>query len=336
MRGGSYYTSQQFIGDNSHARNLQRRRMRLDPHQGGDPAMKVLITGSGFIGSALARDLVANGHTVRLLDVNGPTPASGLLDAIADGSAEWLTGDVSSYADVESALSGCTNVVHLAAMLAPACKTEPIRGAHVNLLGTLNVFEAVRRAELADVVYASSVAVYGPDSARYPEPITLYGAWKLASEGIARAYYVDHGISSVGVRPFVVYGAGREVGLSSGASLACRAAVRGEPYKIPFSGRAGMIYVNDVVRAFAAALTPRREGAFTVDLPGVVVSMTELAQEIARQQPGARIEVGGPTLPIVADIAPSNTEDVLGPLHTTSLAEGIAKTLAGERQAAHA
>lgn len=289
--------------------------------------MKVLITGGGFIGCALARELLAAGYTVRILDVQGPTPTSGLLGAIRDGVADWHQGDVGRYADVQAALEGCSHVVHLAALLTPACQAEPLRGAQVNLVGTLNMFEAARRAGVPHVVYASSAGVYGPHSASHPEPATLYGTWKLAGEGIARAYLADHGITSVGLRPFVVYGAGRESGLSSGPSLACRAAARGESYDIPFSGRAGLVHVGDVVRAFAAALAPRRAGAFVFDLPGEVVAMEEVAAEIARQVPGARIGVQGPPLPIASDISPPDVEDVLGPLASTRLTDGIAATL---------
>jgi len=180
-----------------------------------------------------------------------------------------------------------------AILLTPACAANPIRGAQVNLIGTLNVFEAARRAGLKHVVYASSAGVYGPDSPTQPRPPTLYGTWKLAAEGIARTYLADHAVTSVGLRPFVVCGAGREVGLSSGPSLACRAALRGEAYTIPFNGPNGLVYVGDVVRAFAAALTPKQAGTFVFDMP--------------------------------------DASAVLGTLPFTPLAEGIAATLAACR-----
>jgi nucleoside-diphosphate-sugar epimerase len=284
--------------------------------------MKVLVTGGGFLGQRLAHALQSGGHAVRVLDIV-PAPATGW---------DWQRGDVSSPHDVARALDGCSHVVHLAALLTPACAAEPSRGAQVNLVGTLNVFEAARRAGLKHVVYASSAGVYGPDDPTQPRPTTLYGTWKLAAEGIARSYWADHGIGSVGLRPFVVYGAGREVGVSSGPSLACRAAARGEPYTIPFTGRTGLVYVDDVVRAFAVALSPAQAGAFVFDLPGVVASMDELIAEIRRQVPGARIDAKGPPLPVAADIAQPDTAAVLGALPLTPLAAGVAATLAACRQ----
>jgi len=283
--------------------------------------MKVLVTGGGFLGQRLAHRLQREGHAVRVLDV-APAPSPAF---------DWQRGDVSSLDDVSRALAGCSHVVHLAALLTPACAADPLRGAQVNLIGTLNVFEAVRRVGLKHVVYASSAGVYGPDDPAQPRPTTLYGTWKLAAEGIARSALADHGITSVGLRPFVVYGAGREVGLSSGPSLACRAAARGEAYTIPFTGRTGLVYVDDVVRAFAAALTPRQGGAFVFDMPGVIVSMDELIAEIRRQVPTARLDASGPPLPVAADIASPDMSAVLGALPVTPLATGVAATLAACR-----
>ncbi|HEY6135762.1 MAG TPA: NAD(P)-dependent oxidoreductase [Rubrivivax sp.] len=281
--------------------------------------MNILITGGGFLGQRLATLLRAEGHGVRVLDVAAPPRPS----------PDWIVGDVSSFDDVSRALEGCSHVVHLAALLTSACAADPQRGAQVNLIGTLNVFEAARGAGLKHVVYASSASVYGPDDATHPRPTTLYGAWKLAGEGIARAYFADQGIGSVGLRPLVVYGPGREVGLTSGASLACRAAVRGEAHTIAFTGRTGFVYVDDVVQALAAALQPARPGAWVFDMPGVVASTDEFIAEVRRQVPGARLSAQGPALPIAPDIAAPDWHGVLGPQAvTSSLAAGIAATLA--------
>src|SRR6202011_951788 len=99
-------------------------------------------------------------------------------------------------------------------------------GARVNVLGTLTVFEAVRQSEgrVQRLVYASSAAVFGPPE-RYsagPQPddvplvpTTHYGIFKCCNEGNARIYYLDHGLSSVGLRPWTVYGPGRDFGMNS-------------------------------------------------------------------------------------------------------------------------
>ena len=283
--------------------------------------MKILITGGGFLGLRLAQRLLDEGHRVRVLDV-APKGAGAVREI------EWQQGDVSSWDAVKMALKDCDGVVHLAGLLTPACQADPVHGLQVNALGTLLVFEAARRRDLPHVVYASSAGVYGPHDAQVATPATLYGTWKLAGEGIARSYLADHGIGSVGLRPFIVYGSGREVGLSSGPSRACRAAARGESYTIPFTGASGMVYVDDVIDAFAAALQPRTAGAHVLNMAGVKATVDDVIAEIARQVPGARIDAKGPPLPIAADLRSDDLGPVLGLIRTTSLGDGIAATLA--------
>ena len=115
----------------------------------------------------------------------------------------------------------------------------------------------------------SSAGVFGPTDGDVPFPTTLYGAFKLAGEGCARAFWEDHRIPSVGFRPLVVYGPGRELGLTAGPTLACRAAARGEAYVIPFSGATDFIYVDDVAAAFVAPVQRALSGAAVHNLLGV-------------------------------------------------------------------
>jgi len=156
----------------------------------------------------------------------------------------------------------------MAGILTPDCQADPVRGAEINLIGTLHAFEAARRHGIRPVIYTSSAGVFGPHDGAAPAPTTHYGTFKLATEGSARAYWADHGLPSVGFRPFVVYGPGRETGLSAGPSLACRAAARGQPYVIPFTGATGMVYVEDVAAAYVAALTGKLDGARVFNLLG--------------------------------------------------------------------
>ena len=117
-----------------------------------------------------------------------------------------------------------THVIHLAAMQLPFCKADPIQGAMVNVVGTVNIFEAIKRSGLRKLVYASSTAVYGRAEEYPPTPLahnaklnphSHYGVYKVANEDNARIYWQDDGISSIGLRPYTVYGAGRDQGLTS-------------------------------------------------------------------------------------------------------------------------
>src|SRR6185295_20348913 len=116
-----------------------------------------------------------------------------------------------------------TRVVHLAGLQVPFCRADPVLGARVNVVGTVNVFEAVtrRRDRIPGIAWASSAAVYcADDPSPAPEsgglrPATHYGVYKLANEGTARIYWADDGVPSIGLRLYVVYGPGRDQGMTS-------------------------------------------------------------------------------------------------------------------------
>ena len=108
------------------------------------------------------------------------------------------------------------------------------------------MFEQAARRGISRVAYASSAAVYerddevragrAPGEEQAPHPNTHYGVYKLCNEGTARVSFLEHGISSIGLRPLTVYGVGRDQGLTSGPTRAMKAAVIGRAFHIPFSG----------------------------------------------------------------------------------------------------
>ncbi len=212
-------------------------------------------------------------------------------------------------------------------MLTPACQADPLAGARVNVLGTLAVFEAARRHGIGQVIYTSSGGVYGTDDRPEPFPMTHYGAFKLANEGSARAYWQDAGIASLGFRPFVIYGPGREGGLTAGPTLACRAAARGEPYVIPFTSAAGMVHVDDVAAAYEAAVRTPLQGARTLNLTGRVATMDEVVAAIRAIVPGAEVGCDGPALPSGAGAANEWGNGVLALGRERTLDEGLADTV---------
>ena len=290
---------------------------------------QVLITGGGgFLAAWIARRLAARGTRLRLFDVPGaPKSANGIVEPRFASLLEWREGDIRDASDVHAAMEGCAGVIHLAGVLTPACSANPVRGAEINLIGSLHVFDAARAQGLSKVVYASSAGVYGPAHSRHPEPATHYGAFKLAVEGAARAYWNEHRIASAGFRPFVVYGPGRESGVSAGPSLACRAAVHGAPYVIGFTGACGLVYVDDVAKAFENALFAPADGARVFNVVGDVHTIDDVIAEIRRQVPGADLRAEGPPLTIAADVAEEGLDALLPARGRSTLAEGIAATL---------
>jgi UDP-glucose 4-epimerase len=296
--------------------------------------MHVLITGGGgFLGAWLARRLAAAGYGIRIFDAREDRT---LLRDIAGSQIadkiDWRSGDVTEAAQVTAAAEGCDGIVHLAGILTPACKADPIRGARINLLGTLNIFNAAKALRIERIVYASSAGVYGPNDGRTPFPTTHYGAFKLACEGSARAFWEDAGIASIGFRPYIIYGGGRDIGLTAGPSLACRAAARGEAYDIPYSGSAGLVHVDDVTAAFEMALLRELDGAHVFNLVGEVASNEDVVAAIREVVPGAAVGIHGPGLPIVSDIEEGDLRKVLVGLPRTGLRDGVRRTIDYYRQ----
>jgi nucleoside-diphosphate-sugar epimerase len=236
----------------------------------------------------------------------------------------FVRGDITDLATVERALAEheITHVVHLAALQVPFCRENPVLGAQVNVTGTVNVFEAARRLGLeTTIAYASSAAVY--DERGEVAPRTLYGVYKLANEGTARIYAEESGLATVGLRPSSVYGPGRDQGLTAGPTLAIAAAVRGEPYRIGFSGRTQLHYAPDVARAFVEAARAEPKGARMFNLGGPATAIGHLTETIAAVIPGAEISFDDVPLPFPDELPQPWFEIPLTPLE-----QGVRETAA--------
>jgi nucleoside-diphosphate-sugar epimerase len=250
-------------------------------------------------------------------------------------------GNITDLLFLERALQdfGATHVIHLAAMQLPFCKEDPPEGALVNVVGTINVFEAAKRSGLHKVVYSSSAAVYGLSdeyslgalSHEAPlNPRSHYGVYKQANEGNARVYWIDDAIASIGLRPYVVYGPGRDQGMTSTPTRAMLAVARGEPYHISFGGRFGFQYVDDVAKVFIKAARTDFQGAGVFNIGGTSVSMKEIVETIEAVVPSQKgtITFEDKALPFPEEMDNSRLVTCLGILPETSLREGISETIA--------
>jgi len=226
--------------------------------------MECLVTGGGgFIGSTLVGHLLARGDSVRVLD-NGST---GRRDNLAEYRGyEWCDGDIRDRDCLKAAVRGMDWVFHLAAIASvPRSFADPFENEAVNAGGTLAVFEAARRAGVRRVVYSASAAVYGDattlplrEDAR-PNPQSPYGIAKFTGELYSGLYHRVHGLETVALRYFNVYGPRQDPSSSySGvlsrwidALLQCRSPVlHGDG-----SQTRDFIYVDDVARANLLAAT---------------------------------------------------------------------------------
>jgi nucleoside-diphosphate-sugar epimerase len=252
---------------------------------------RFLVTGAlGCIGAWTATLLVRGGAAVVAYDLGDADHRLRLVATPEEIAAiRLLRGDVTDLDQLERTLAEneITHVIHLAALQVPFVKANPPLGARVNVDGTVNLFEAARRHGLATpIAYASTAAVYDDRGERAPR--TLYGVFKIANEGTAQVYWADEGVASIGIRPYVVFGPGRDQGLTSGPTLAMAAAALGEPYRIAFGGRSELHYAPDVARGFIAASRSGAAGAFAYDFPGSAVSMSEVVAAIEAAAPQAQ------------------------------------------------
>jgi UDP-glucuronate 4-epimerase len=229
-------------------------------------------------------------------------------------------------------------LIHLAALQVPFCKATPVLGAQVNVVGTVNIFQAAKRCGIKQVVYASSIAVYGT-SEEYPDglvddhatlhPRSLYGVYKQANEGTARIYWQDDAIASIALRPYVVYGPGRDQGMTSGPTKAMLAAAAGQAFNIPFGGCCIYQYVRDVARVFIQAARTPFQGAEVFNMRGAVVPMETIVSAIEQAEPSAagRITFTGQPLSLPSDVDDSRLHATLGSIPETPLQQGVEETI---------
>ena len=174
--------------------------------------MKVLVTGGGgFIGSHIVDRVLADGHSVRVLDNFATGSRENLLDVLDD--IELVEGDIQSYERVHNAVSGCDVVLHQGALPSvPRSVQDPLTSNATNVTGTLNVLLAARDSGVQRVVYASSSSIYGanPELPKHegllPQPISPYAVAKLAGEGFCRSFHEVFGLETVALRYFNVFG----------------------------------------------------------------------------------------------------------------------------------
>jgi nucleoside-diphosphate-sugar epimerase len=305
--------------------------------------VRVLLTGGyGCIGSWLVRRLLERGDYVCIYDLKEDTHRlSLLLDEEQLRRVSFLPGDVTELANLRAALTDqrISHVIHLAGLQVPVCRADPLLGARVNVLGTLAVFEAVRQSEgqVQRLVYASSAAVFGPPeqyaAGPLPDdvplaPTTHYGVFKCCNEGNARIYWQDHGLSSIGLRPWTVYGVGRDFGMTSEPTRAIQAMALGRSYHISYGGRQDLQYVDDVAQTFIRCLDAPYQGAKAYNLRGHVVDLPVFHEALCTVDEIAarRITFGDRQIPIAYDLDDGALQRDLGPMPRTPLVEGIRRT----------
>ncbi|MFL5672987.1 MAG: NAD-dependent epimerase/dehydratase family protein [Chloroflexota bacterium] len=307
---------------------------------------RFLVTGAlGCVGAWTVRALVREGVPVTTFDLGGdPRRLRQIMTPDELATVDIVAGDITDLDGLSAVLEdrAIDHVIHLAALQVPFCRADPPLGARVNVLGTINVFEAVRRrarsVPMAPISYTSSIGMYSGDDAdaatgrlavdATAHPQSHYGVYKLANEGSARVYWLEDGIASVGVRPLTVYGVGRDQGMTSGPTKAIAAAVLGTSFTVPFRGATLFQYARDVAATLIAASRADPTGAHVYNLPGTIADGSALLAAIEAAVPGAGdlVRFEPVDLPFPTEIDSDGIE-TLGPIPVTSLADGVRESV---------
>ena len=296
--------------------------------------MRALITGgAGFIGSAVVRRVLASGGSVVVLD-DLSTGFAENLDGLQNVTLH--VGDIRDRSVVDKAMAGADVVFHLAAEVGNLRSlTDPLEDASTNLLGTITVLEAARKAAVSRVVVSSSAGVYGelvrlPIDEDHPtRPDSPYGVSKLAAEKVALCYGKLFGLTIVALRYFNVYGVRQRFDAYGNViPIFCERLLAGDALTTYGDGRQSRDFVNvvDVAEAnFQAATAATGTGCYNVGT-GIATTILELIDILTRVSDRRSVVCQAPTRPSdvlhsLADISAARRE--LGYAPKVALEDGL-------------
>jgi UDP-glucose 4-epimerase len=312
--------------------------------------MRILVVGGGsFIGAHAARRFLVDGHEVAAYDVDiSDNAIHHILAPIELSHISFLRGDVLDGVNIVAAAARtrAESIVHLAAALIPQCRAEPALSVRINCDGLNHSFEAARILGLRRVVWASSIAVYGPQRAyAEPEPnetavhmpTNVYGACKSLNEQLGLHYAREFGVDNIGLRFTNVYGPGRKRGGWS-YQLVNELIVK------PVHGQRGHVthadtlvnwqYVGDAAQAIVRALYHvADEHSLIYNSGGDRHTVREAAEMVRRMLPTAEIDCEAGDLGEIARLSTARIEHELGYRPEFTLEQGLEESLSFYRRA---
>src|SRR5215468_7077046 len=301
---------------------------------------RFFVTGAqGCIGAWIVKNLIERNQEVFVFDLTlEPKRLSLLLDSRQLSRVHFIQGDVCDGEQVRREVQQhrITHIIHLAGLQVPTCRANPRLGATVNVVGTINIFEAAKDSggRVKRIAYASSAAVFGKSDSPAPEDLaggmnTHYGAFKRCNEDNARVYFLENGVNSVGLRPLTVYGVGRDTGVTSDPTKAMKAAVVGRPFHIRFGGKTDFLYVADCADAFIRAASADLEGSHVFNSHGESVEMAAVVEEIEKLIPEAKGQITFDPTPLALppELDDSAIVHALGDIPHTPMSQGVKETI---------
>lgn len=251
--------------------------------------MKVVVFGGGgFIGSAIADRLLAEGHALRIFERPRVQPYREFTDS---EEVEWVAGDISSMHDVSDAIHGVDAVLHMVSTTLPkSSNDDPIFDVQTNVVGSLHILNAMVTHRVPSIVFISSGGtVYGnplylPVDENHPtNPVVSYGITKLAIEKYLQVYERLYGIKAITLRVANPYGERQRLETAQGAvGVFLHHAIKGIPVEIWGDGSVtrDYIHVSDVAEAFSTALEYSGEQRLFNVSSGVGISVNGLIDRI--------------------------------------------------------
>ncbi len=270
--------------------------------------MRLLIIGAGLVGSQVAWLEVERGEQPIVMDVNPQMDA--LEDILHPRSVKILRGDVLNPLDIVRVIHDekITHIIHTAAnpMLTPGAQQNPYFAIQLNIMGTVNVFEAARSLDVERVVYSSSAVLYhyltgGEDSGArgkeeaWPRTDTFYASSKLATENLGLNYAKWCDLDTVAVRYCAAFGPWKGKGGGGPTTGLFRGMVerplRGEEVVLP-ARRSEFVYSKDAALGtmLACHATNLKNRVFNIGM-GEVWDMEDIGSMLQGVIPGARIQV---------------------------------------------
>jgi nucleoside-diphosphate-sugar epimerase len=286
--------------------------------------MKFLVTGgTGFIGACVVANLLARNIPVVVADVQIDQDVVKKLKTMssAEGAVDYLVADVSEAGQIQSVFDkhpDITHCIHLAYLMSAEVEADQLRGARVNVLGMVNMFEAALQHKLQRLVFTSSETVYGASQEVYGDSehairedeycgpqhhYFTYGVMKLLNEYVASKYVKKHGISIACTRPPVVFGHGRKRGSVLWSEQIMSLPAVGKPARLPFPAetRDCWIYKNDCAEQLVRLTLKPEISHLAYNNGGHSVTAAELTGLVRQWLPEAefQFESDKPRTPLV-------------------------------------